>query len=342
MITRPLIGGEARFEPMTFSELLLDESQCFEVLNSFISMAEPILFAKHWRDAVPPDQDLLEILRRLRGQTFTSASDARCFFEDNFLPVKLFPNENLRGFVTGYFEPFVASSTEKELDFSYPILARPSDEPKRQSTRSEIDVSLEEYQPIAWVRDPIEAFMIQVQGSAVLEFQNGERQRLVFDGRNGKPYSSIGRVLIERAEISPHLMSIAALKDWVRQAGQSVGQKGRDLLWLNESYVFFRLSPFLESDVGPMGGAGVALKPFVSLATDRTIWPYATPFLISGDLRSVNPDWGRFQRLMLSQDTGTAIRGPARGDIFFGTGEEAGMMASLVRHNVDFVVFLPK
>jgi membrane-bound lytic murein transglycosylase A len=213
---------------------------------------------------------------------------------------------------------------------------------KRLRPRSIIDATLGEYQPLAWVKDPIEAFMIQVQGSAVLEFEGGLKKKLVYDGRNGRPYFSIGRFLIESGQISPDAMSITSLKNWVRQAGQSPGEKGRDLLWRNESYVFFNISPFSEEDSGPIGGAGVPLTPFVSLATDRNVWSYATPFLIKGDLSSVRPDWVNFQSLMLSQDTGTAIQGPARGDIFLGTGEEAGVMASLVRHDIDFIVLLPR
>lgn len=329
-------------DPVEFAELNLDANQCLQAIAVLGSMARHQFADKQLRSAIPPAAKFRQLLEVIAQRKLQYPDDAKEFFLAHFSPFRIRPNGNLKGFVTGYFEPQVMAASKESLQYSYPILSRPLDAQKRFRSRSEIDLSLDEYHVIAWVRDPIEAFMIQVQGSAVLHFLDGRKRRLIFNGRNGRPYSSIGRTLIECGEITPSAMSIKILKDWVRRSGQRIGEKGRNLLWRNESYVFFRLSPYEKKASGPIGGAGVALTPLVSLATDRKIWPYATPLLIRGDLSSVKPDWIEFQQLMVSQDTGAAIVGPARGDIFLGTGEDAGIIASRIRHDVDFIAFLPR
>jgi membrane-bound lytic murein transglycosylase A len=334
--------AEFEADPVQFSSLILDANQCFEAVKVFNRMAQYLLGGKQMRSAVPPVAGLKQLFEAVAQKTVKYPDEAKEFFLASFTPYKIRPKGNLKGFVTGYFEPQVMAERKQSLFYRYPILSRPQDMRKRLRPRSEIDLNIEEYQPLAWVRDPIEAFMIQVQGSAILQFDNGSKHRLTFDGRNGHPYVSIGKLLIESGEISLSSMSIETLKNWVRGAGQRIGEKGRNLLWMNDSYVFFRLLPLREEDLGPIGGAGVALTPLVSLATDRNIWPYATPFLIKGDLSSARSDWANFQRLMVSQDTGSAIIGPARGDIFIGTGENAGKLASRIQHEVDFIVFLPR
>ena len=112
------------------------------------------------------------------------------------------------------------------------------------------------------------------------------------------------------------------------------------MLWCNSSFVFFRLLD--EMSDGPIGGAGVPLIPQVSLATDQSIWPYGTPFLLVGDLQSASAEWHRFRQLTVSQDTGSAIVGRARGDFYVGSGDQAGGVASLIRHELDFIALLPK
>ena len=183
--------------------------------------------------------------------------------------------------------------------------------------------------------------MIQVQGSARVRLGDGRLLRLVYAGRNGRPYSSIGRILIECGAIRPEDMSLAALKGWVRAQGQKPGEAGAALLRRNESYVFFRLEQAPEAESGPIGGAGLSLTPLRSLAIDRDIHPYGTPVWIDAEIpwRSAAPT--PFRRLMIAQDTGSAIIGPARADIYFGSGDAAGARAADVRHAGEFVVFLP-
>ena len=165
--------------------------------------------------------------------------------------------------------------------------------------------------------------------------------RLVYAGRNGRPYTSIGRLLIESGEIAESDMSLAALKQWIRAAGQNPGDKGLALMQRNESYVFFALQEEGNPDLGAMGGQGAGLTALRSIAIDRTFWPYGLPFWIAADLPWQSTSPSAFRRLMIAQDTGSAIVGPARVDIFFGAGDDAGARAGDIRHAGDVVVLLP-
>ena len=174
------------------------------------------------------------------------------------------------------------------------------------------------------MRDAVEAFLIQVQGSAQVVFPDGRRARLAYDGRNGLAYTSIGRILIETGAIAESEMSLARLKALLRDAGAHEGGRGLELMRRNRSYVFFRLVEDFDPSLGPIAGAGVALTPLRSIAVDRARWAYGLPFWIEAELpwqdRSPQP----FRRLMIAQDTGSAIVGPARADLFFGSGDAAG------------------
>ena len=165
--------------------------------------------------------------------------------------------------------------------------------------------------------------------------------RLTYAGRNGHPYTSIGRLLAERGEVAPGAMSLDWLKGWLRAHGQNPGEAGRALMARNASYIFFSAGPLTGQD-GPTGGAGVPLTTLRSIAVDRSRWSYGLPFWIDAVLpwRGTNPS--RLRRLMIAQDTGSAIVGPARADLFFGSGPEAGHRAGDIRHRGRFVVLQPK
>ena len=184
--------------------------------------------------------------------------------------------------------------------------------------------------------------MIQVQGSGLVELTDGRRLRLIYDGRNGRPYTSIGRGLIEAGEIREAEMSLARLKGWLRAAGVRPGERGRAWMQRNASYIFFRLAPDEPPGGGPIGGAGLPLTPLRSIAVDSNLWPYGLPFWIEARLpwRGAQPE--PFGRLMIAQDTGSAILGAARADLFFGSGDEAGLRAGSIRHDADFRVLLPR
>ena len=195
-------------------------------------------------------------------------------------------------------------------------------------------IEAERRDPILWVRDAVEAFLVQVQGSAQVAFADRRRARLAYDGRNGLPYTSIGKILIESGEIAASDMSLANLKAWLRRDRA----RGLALMQRNRSFVFFRLVEDFDPALGPVAGAGVPLTPLRSIAVDRTIWAYGLPFWIAADLPWEDDALRPFRRLMVAQDTGSAIVGPARADIFFGSGDEAGARAGAIRHRADFTV----
>jgi membrane-bound lytic murein transglycosylase A len=287
--------------------------------------------------------------------------EAREFFETQFRPFRVVPEAGA-GFLTGYYEPCVPAARVETSEFRWPILARPLDLvtfgaeappegfPKGISgARRLSDGSLVPYadraaieaerrDPVVWLRDAVEAFLIQVQGSAQVEFADGKRARLAYDGRSGLPYTSIGKMLIERGEIAESSMSLASLKAWLRRDEA----RGLELMRRNRSFVFFRLVEDFDARLGPVAGAGISLTPLRSIAVDRTIWPYGLPFWIDAELPWEDAAPRPFKRLMTGQDTGSAIVGPARADLFFGTGEQAGARAGAIRHRADFTVLLPR
>jgi membrane-bound lytic murein transglycosylase A len=191
---------------------------------------------------------------------------------------------------------------------------------------------------VLYLREPDEAFIIHVQGSARIRLTDGTVMRVAYAGRNGHPYTSIGRILVERGEIPLAEMSLERLMAWLRDHPGPA----RDLMRMNRSYIFFREATELAPEDGPIGGAGVPLTPGRSLAVDRALWSYGLPVWLEGELPLSLDRTEPLGRLMIAQDTGSAIVGPARGDFFFGSGPEAGTRAGLLRHPVRFVVLRPK
>ena len=291
-----------------------------------------------------------------------SSHAARAFFEDRFLP-HLIADSARPGFVTGYYEPEIEGSYVRDGPFQLPVYRRPEDlitlapETERARfndritgfrqaadgqvpyyTRGEIwDGALSgRGLELLYLKDMVELFYMQVQGSGRVHLKEGGAVRLGYSGKNGHPYTSIGRLLIERGAIAPDAMSMAAVKAWLR-ADEARGQA---LMEENRSYVFFRELDADEGRDGPRGAQGVALTPGRSLAVDTAYHRLGLPvFVTAADLVTEGQP---FRRLMIAQDVGSAIRGPERGDIFWGTGEGAGVIAGSTRHAARFSILLPK
>ncbi|MFY9627576.1 MAG: MltA domain-containing protein [Methylocystis sp.] len=275
-----------------------------------------------------------------------------------------------KGFLTGYYEVEVEARRCEAPGFRTPVLSRPvdlvtlndtpmiaADGAALTSARRRPDGGLEPFSerreiedeasgrygpPLAYVRDRVELFLMQVQGSARLRFGDGSTAALTYDGRNGHPYTSIGRLLIARGLVPQAEMTLETLKQTLRELGQEPGEAGRLLMQENKSYVFFRIDDSPERGGGPIGGQGCALTPLRSIAVDRGLWCYGLPFFISGTIPWESEAPSRFARLMIAQDTGSAILGAARADLYFGSGATAGRLAGGVRHEADFFVLLPR
>ena len=285
---------------------------------------------------------------------------ARRFFETHFVPHRFVGLP--KGLVTGYYEPEVNGSRERSGKFQIPVYRRPDDlvqvkpdllrafyndslsvmrrdgeELVPYYTRAEIDSGALEGRglELVYLDDPVELFFMQIQGSGRVRLTDGTWVRLGYSAKNGHSYTSIGRLLAERGEKPPQGLTMEGLKSWLR----ADPARGRALMHENKSYVFFRELPVTEAGEGPVGAQGVALTPGRSLAVDAAYHALGTPiFVMAPDLAA---DGAPFRRLMIAQDVGSAIRGPQRGDIFFGTGEEAGRIAGTTKHRAQFFMLLP-
>lgn len=359
--------------PLDFSQLAgFEADDCLAAFAAFARTAAAICEGRlELRPASPPSPALRTLCCKALTDPPQTRPAARLFFTQNFRPLHVTPRDRAAnsGFVTGYFEPVVAGALMPDAHFTAPVLARPDDlitlaegetvpgvDPSLRAARQlspgvysaypdraaiEAGAIATHTRPIVWLRDPLEVFLVQVQGSARISLPDGTMRRLVYAGRNGQPYSSVGRMLIEMGEVPAADMGMVRLKEWIHAHGMAPGDAGRALMARNKSYVFFSLEEDVGADEGPVGGAGVRLTPLRSIAVDRGVWSYGLPFWLSADLPWQGSQSLSFRRLMIAQDTGSAILGPARADLFFGSGDLAGMRAGEIRHPCDFVVLLP-
>ena len=302
-------------------------------------------------------QALSSICRTLRDQPDT---DARTFFEKHFVPHRV----EAQGRLTGYFEPQLEASFQRTERFAYPLYARPSDLVELDASAADHGIA----EDVTWGRqtedgfeafpdraqimagalhgqglelvhleDPVDVFFIHIQGSARLSMTDGSVQRVNFAGKSGHAYTPIGRTLVERGAMALEDVTMDSLRAWLVAATP----EDRDaVLATNRSYIFFAMTEDAHPDAGPVAAAGVPLTPGRSLAVDRHLHTFGTPIM----LHSPTPLPGEsdvLSRLMIAQDTGSAIVGPARGDIFIGSGREAGQLAGSVNQPVSFTVLLP-
>lgn len=262
-----------------------------------------------------------------------SGPDARSFFELFFRPVLI--EDGTPALFTGYYEPELTGSPVPTSRFRFP-LHRPPPEMGGGPwlTRAQIEESgvlrgrgLE----IAWLEDPVEKFFLQIQGSGRIRFTDGRGIRVGFGGKNGHPYRSVGQELVRRGLFQAHEVSAGAIRRWVRQNPDA----GRALLQTNPSYVFFREVSQVPADKGPLGAMNRSITAGRTVAVDPAHVPLGAPVWI--EKRGADP----IHRLMVAQDTGSAIKGAQRADIFYGTGEAAGKDAGRVRDPGRMVVLLP-
>ena len=290
-------------------------------------------------------------------QQITTLSDndtagLRDFLEANFVALHVTGPDDPQGLFTGYFEPILEAARTKSDDFAEPIYALPEDHvtvnlgtfdpalkgkavvgrvedrklvPYRE--RGEIDAGAitDKAQTLFWARDPLDVFILQVQGSGIVALPDGTQQRIGFAGHNGHGYGSLGRWLIDQGELQPNRATWEDIRGWL----ESNPDRARAALAVNPRYIFFRE---LDGE-GPLGAAGVPLTPERSMAVDTEHVPLNVPVWLDIE----HPDGQtRLQRLMLAQDVGSAIKGVVRGDFYWGTGraalDKAGRMKSTGRY----------
>ncbi|MGE3784787.1 MAG: murein transglycosylase A [Alphaproteobacteria bacterium] len=364
----PFRFPDAQLEPATWSDLNgWAGDDHIAAFTAFLTSCQPFLKDARPRDPRPVGQALWEICRRTASLKPATAAEARAFFEENFRPVRITKLGDAEGFLTGYYEPIVQGSRFPNQEFSVPLYRRPRDLeaqgykpgspsfPNSKSVpigrrndkgelvpypdRGQIEAGALDgrHLEICWVRDWFEALTIQIQGSARVMLEDGLMVRINYDSFNGHPYSSIGRVLIERNEIPREEMSMQRIKDWMKVNPN----KAAEVRATNRSFVFFRITGLDKNDE-PVGAQNVPLMPGRSIAVDKT-HVYGTPIYIEATLpidspRPVTP----FRRLMIAQDTGSAIVGPARADLYWGAGDGSARIAGRIRHPGRFVMLLPR
>lgn len=287
---------------------------------------------------------------------------AKVFFETWFTPYQASADYDVTGLFTGYYEPELRGSTTQHGNFQTPLYLRPDDliminlgnfrddlkgrriagyieggKLKPYANRAEIENGALEGKnlEILWVDNATDAFFLHIQGSGRIAMEDGTITRLGYAGQNGHPYFAIGRELIERGVLTKKTVSLQTIKAWLEENPS----QAQDVMNLNSSYVFFRK---LENSEGPLGGSGVALTAGRSLAIDRTKIPYGIPVW----LQAQNPDPDKqdkmFERLLIAQDTGGAIRGAVRGDVFWGYGAKAAFKAGHMKSKGQYWLLLPK
>ena len=262
------------------------------------------------------------------------AGDARQFFELFFRPLMITDGQD--GLFTGYFEPELSGSPVPTGRFRYPLYRMPPEARGTRPwlTRREIltsDIMRGRGLEITWVDDPVELFFLQVQGSGRVQFPDGRTIRVGYGGANGHNYRSIGQELVRQGIYQPHQVSAEVIKNWVRRNPAA----GEELLFHNDSYVFFREVSEVPADKGPLGAMNRSITPMRTIAVDPAYVPLGAPVWVEKDGRDP------FRRLMVAQDTGSAIKGAQRADVFIGTGDDAGQIAGRIKDPGRLIVLMP-
>lgn len=260
--------------------------------------------------------------------------DAKLFFETFFLPVLISDGANSK--FTGYFEPELPGSLVRTDRFKYPIYAMPPEITPGQTWKTRRQIEEDKILDgrgleLAWLDDPVDLTFLQIQGSGRIRLTNGSHLRVGYGGKNGHNYNSLGGELVKKGIYEPHQVSAAVIKNWVKRNPND----GRELLWSNPSYVFFRKVEDVKPDQGPLGAMNRSITQGRTVAIDPNYVPLGAPVWIEKQGKSP------MRRLMIAQDTGSAIKGAQRADIFVGSGAKAGRLAGQMKDRGSLFVLLP-
>ncbi|MFK7978038.1 MAG: murein transglycosylase A [Halioglobus sp.] len=291
-----------------------------------------------------------------------SSAQAKTFFESHFEVRPVYAEGGAtEGLITGYYEPLLRGSRQQTEQYRYPLYGVPPDlltislseqYPKLKGMRLrgklegtkivpyynraqlDADETLLQGNELVWVDDIVDAFFLHIQGSGQVQLQDGSTVGVGYAAQNGHPYRSIGRVLIDQGELEREDVTLFTIKDWL----ESNPERMSETLAQNPSYIFFELRDADAS--GPVGSLNVPLTARRSIAVDRNVIPLGAPVWLQTTLPSAESP--QFNQLMLAQDTGGAIKGNVRADVFWGKGQEAETMAGLMKQQGELFVLLPK
>jgi membrane-bound lytic murein transglycosylase A len=297
------------------------------------------------------------------GIDASNIAAVRQYFEQNFRPLAVTFGDNQNGLFTGYYEPEIRASLTCGGAYKSPLYGRPSDmitanlglfrsDLKDQQIVGKVNggklipydsreainkgVLSGKARVIACAADPVESFFLEIQGSGRLLLEDGQIVQIGYDGKNGRPYVAIGRELVRLGELKIEDVTLQSIKAWLA----AHPDQAQAILDLNPSYVFFRR---IFGDYA-IGAEGVELTPGHSLAVDRSFLPLGAPVWLETDLPVIDtPQSGQpFHRLMVAQDTGGAITGAVRGDIFWGAGSEAERLAGAMKQTGRYFILVPR
>jgi len=363
----PEISGSQYF-PIPWSDVPgWNEDDQLAAYQTFRASCKSIA-AQH--DAVPDSRALGAALREpcraARATEIADGARARAFFQENFVPLEIMRLGQDAGFVTGYYEPIIEGSRTENEVYNVPVYRRPSNLFMRGYSQASLDLPnkgqvfrkigrrrLVPYYDrgqiedgvlegrgieIVWLKDQTDLLFAQIQGSARVELPDGTTVRINYDSYNGYSFTPVGRILVERGIFSREEISMQKIREWM----QANREGAKELRRQNRSYVFFREVQLSDKEEA-IGAQGIPLTPGRSIAVDKSLHVYGTPFFISGEL-PIESETSKtpFRRLMIAQDTGSAITGPARADLYFGAGPEAGKIAGRLKSNMRFVMLVPK
>lgn len=271
-----------------------------------------------------------------RAAATSGAAEARAFFEAHFAPWRVEGPSGPEGLFTGYYEPTLDAARTRRPGFGAPIYALPAEAKPGAMLPARADIESGapgRWRVLFWARDPVDVFTLHVQGSGRLALAEGGFARVSYAGNNGHGYVAIGRLMRERNLLPEGGANMPAIQAWLRANPGA----GRALMQENPRYIFFREVPAGE---GPKGQPGVALTPLASLAVDASFIPLGLPLWLdtTWPLEAGKP----LRMLVVAQDTGAAIKGPVRGDVFFGSDAGAARNAGHMAQRGRYFLLLPK
>ena len=363
----PLEFPNAQYLPLAWADVdgWADDDQ-LAAFKTFRISCQPIM-AERGDPAQPKalGVSLREPCRAARAAEPKTSAEARAFFEKYFVPLQISKLGESDGFVTGYYEPVLEGSKTPTDVYNVPVYRRPSnlfirgvkqDGPAPNGGPVYRKIGRRKLVPyydrgeiedgkiagrgleLCYLKDQTDLLFMQIQGSGRIKLTDGTTLRLNYDAHNGQPYTPVGRILIERKIIPREEMSMQRIREWM----EANPDGAKELRRANKSYVFFRQVKLNDNDEA-IGGQGVPLTAQRSIAVDHSLHLYGTPFFITGKLplesdKSPTP----FRHLMIAQDTGSAITGPARADLYFGAGADAARVAGRLKNSIRFAILVPK
>jgi membrane-bound lytic murein transglycosylase A len=361
VLSAQTMAGKSALRPVDFDQLTgwpadnhLDAFHAF-LKTCRVSVAKP---PKH-KPLTPDTVNFQNICKKALGLKNPDNRHARLFFETWFRPYLI----NKNGLLTGYFEPRHLGSRTKTQRFRYPLYKKPdalkpiknrkpenldhvtwayfeNGQWREAPDRRSMDEGALDGQglELVWLESKIDAFFIHIQGSAAFTLTDGTEMKIGFNGKSGHAYTPIGKILVDRGIMRLEDVSMDSLKRWLSENPD----RADEIMQQNRSFIFFEERKTGAADEGPVAAAGVPLTAGRSLAIDRQLYAFGYPFWLQSDISLPESKEKSLQRLVIAQDTGSAITGKARGDLYIGSGAQAGHIAGQMAMKTDFYILLPK